>query len=236
MIICLKPVQVLRDDEPGLSTSLGDVAEVSRSGKDWRLVRNGKKGGAVQAKSKRTNWYHPFLWASINDAMRKNAWSATYTVKQLQREQPTLFSKITKGVIQKWIGPSKHAWSDTTVKNVARRHALAGSGQAGILAKHPEIRDEIKTQLQALRTSGLAVNVLIARSIMIAIIQTRAPDLLTKFKCSEVRFYLKLVDLELIIDILVGICPFILGKCDGLDFSKRHSRCCPLACRCRRCL
>ena len=53
-MMCLKmPVQVLRDDEPGPSTSLADVAELSRSGKDWRLVRNGKKGGAVQARSKR---------------------------------------------------------------------------------------------------------------------------------------------------------------------------------------
>ena len=128
--------------------------------------------GAVQARSKHTNWYHPFLWTSIDNVMQKNAWSATYAVNQLQCEQPKLFLKITKGVIQKWIGPLKCAWSDVTVKNIACRHALAGSGQAGILAKHPEIRDEIKTQLQALHTSGLAVNVLIAQSIMIAIIQT----------------------------------------------------------------
>jgi hypothetical protein len=208
------------------------VAELLRFGKDWCLARNGKKSGAVQARSKCTNWYHPFLWTSIDNAMRKNAWSATYTVKQLQRDQPKLFSKITKGVIQKWIGPSKCAWSDATVKNIACRHALVGSGQAGILAKHTEIRDEIKTQLQALRTSGLAVNVLIAQSIMIAIIQTQAPNLLTKFKCSEVRIYLKFMDLVLIV--LVGICPFIPGKCDGLDLSKRHPQRCPLACECQR--
>jgi len=94
------------------------VAEVSRSGKNWQLVRNGKNGGAVQAKSKCTNWYHPFLWALINNVMCKNAWSTTYAVKQLQCEQPTLFLKITNGVIQKWIGPLKWAWSDATVKNV----------------------------------------------------------------------------------------------------------------------
>ena len=171
-MMCLKmPVQVLRDDEPGPSTSLADVAELSRSGKDWRLVRNGKKGGAVQARSKRTNWYHPFLWTSIDNAMRKNAWSATYTVKQFQREQPKLFSKITKGVIQKWIGPSKCAWSDVTVKNIVCQHDLAGSGQGGILVNNPEIHDEIKTQLQALHMSCLAVNALIARSKMIVIIQ-----------------------------------------------------------------
>jgi hypothetical protein len=67
-----------------------------------------------------------------------------------------------------------------------RRHTLAGSGQLGILAKHPEIVRGINTQLQGLRKSGLAVNVLIARSIMLAIIKHQAPDLLVRFKCSEV--------------------------------------------------
>jgi hypothetical protein len=160
--------------------------------------------------------------------MCKNSWSTTYAVKQLQREQPTLFSKITKGVIQKWINPSEWAWSDATEKNVKRRHTLARSGQAGILAKNPEIRDDIKMQLQALRTSSLAINVLVARSLMIAIIQNRAPELLTKFKCSEVSlFYSNLSFMVLLI--VLGICLFFHGKCDGLDSSKRHPRCRPLA-------
>jgi hypothetical protein len=54
------------------------------------------------------------------------------------------------------------------------------------LANYPDIVKEIKSQLQALRTSGLAVNVLIAHSIMLAIIKQQQPDLLTRFKCSEV--------------------------------------------------
>ena len=82
-MMCLKmPVQVLRDDEPGPSTSLMDVADLSRSGKDWGLVRNGKKGGAVQARSKCTNWYHPFLWTLIDNVMWKNTWCATCTPTQ----------------------------------------------------------------------------------------------------------------------------------------------------------
>jgi hypothetical protein len=54
------------------------------------------------------------------------------------------------------------------------------------LANYPDIVKEIKSQLQALRTSGLVVNVLIAHSIMLAIIKQQQPDLLTRFKCSEV--------------------------------------------------
>jgi len=59
----------------------------------------------------------------------------------------------------------------------------------GILAKHPEIVNEIKDQLWVLRTSGLPVNVLVARSIMLAIIKQRQPDLLLTFKYSEVGLF-----------------------------------------------
>ena len=47
-----------------------------------------------------------------------------------------------------------------TLKNVKRRHALAGTGQIGILAKYPKIVSEITTQLHGLQTSGTAVNLL----------------------------------------------------------------------------
>jgi hypothetical protein len=106
---------------------------------------------------------------------------------QLIRDLPKLFGRITKGTIQKWIDKdTKRGWSAATMKNIERQHALAGSGQTGILARHPNIVGEIKIQLRALRTLGLAVNVLITRSIMLAIIKERQPELLTEFKCSEV--------------------------------------------------
>ena len=93
----------------------------------------------------------------------------------------------TATTVQKWIdSDTKRGWSETTKANVTHRHALAGSGQAGILAKHPQVLQEIKNKLQGLCTSGLSVNVLVARSIMIAIMQHQAPDFLTKFKCLKV--------------------------------------------------
>ena len=72
------------------------------------------------------------------------------------------------------------------MKNVKRQHALAGLGQTGILGKYPAIVKEIKDKLRGLRTSGVAVNVIVARSIMLAIINQQQPELLLKFKCSEV--------------------------------------------------
>ena len=174
-------------DDHSESPELEDLAGISRPGKDWCLVRNGKKGGAKQSKSTRTNWYHPLLWIPIDTAARRNNWSATYIVKQLHRDNPTLFTKLSKGTVQKWIDSLiKRGWSETTKANVAQRHALAGSNQAGILAKHPDIVQEIKSRLQGLRTSGLAVNVLLVQTMMLAIIQHHTPDLLIGFKCSEV--------------------------------------------------
>ena len=74
------------------------------------------------------------------------------------------------------------------MKNVKCQHALAGGGQAGILVKHLEICNKIKTQLQALHISGLAVNVLVTQSIMIAIIQIQAPDLQVQMLRGEILF------------------------------------------------
>ena len=54
------------------------------------------------------------------------------------------------------------------------------------MAKYPDVVKEITMQLQGLCASGLVVNVLIACSIMLAIIKHCAPNLLVKFKCSEV--------------------------------------------------
>jgi hypothetical protein len=148
-----------------------------------------RMNGAKQSRSKRTNWYHPFLWPAIDEAAHKTHWSPTEIEKYLKCLYPKLYNTIRKGTISKWIDKeTKRGWSASMKKNIEHRHALARSGQQGILAKHPAVVKEIMTQLQGLRTSGLAVNVLIARSIMLAIIKHRAPDLLLKFKCSEVSF------------------------------------------------
>jgi hypothetical protein len=182
--------QVLRD--PGsTSTKLADCAELSRPNSNWKSEQNGKHGGAKQSRHKHTNWYHPFLWAYIDNVTCKVDWSVQSIVNELIRDQPKLFGCITKGTVQKWIDKDmKQGWYAATKKNVECQHALTGSGQTGILARHPNIVKEIKAQLQALQTSGLAVNVLVAHLIMLAIIKERQPDLLTEFKCSEVHKFI----------------------------------------------
>ncbi|KDQ55214.1 hypothetical protein JAAARDRAFT_48939 [Jaapia argillacea MUCL 33604] len=48
-----------------------DVAEVSRLGLTYKKKRNGKRGGTIQQRHSRTNWYHPFLWAHIDQIAPK---------------------------------------------------------------------------------------------------------------------------------------------------------------------
>jgi hypothetical protein len=104
----------------------------------------------------------------------------------LQKEQPKLFSRLHKGTISKWIDKTKRQWSVATLVNIQNGHTLAGSGQSGILCQYPQVKEEIIEKLKSLRASGLPINVVIARSIMLAVIQNRAPNLLKTFKCSEV--------------------------------------------------
>ena len=184
-------------DDTNSPSELEDLADISRNGSAWKLTRNGQRGGAKQSRSKRTNWYHPFLWSAIDEAAHKTHWSPTEIEKHLKCLSPKLYNTIHKGTISKWIDKeTKRGWSAATKKYIERRHALAGSGQQGILAKHPDVVKEIKTQLQGLRTSGVAVNVLIARSIMLAMIKHHTPDLLVKFKCSEVSILLLILNAD----------------------------------------
>ncbi|KAI0689287.1 hypothetical protein BC835DRAFT_1308424 [Cytidiella melzeri] len=185
----------LASESPGLDAT--DLAELSRPGKEsWHQLRNGKLGGTKQARAKRTNWFHPFLWVHIDSAMRRGDWSPAAAARILQREHEKLFKSITRATVWKWKAKGLNKWSDRTTENLKRRHALAGTGRAGILAKHPEVVTEVSTTLRNLRISGIPINVCITRSIMLAVINKRQPEILSpRFQCSEkyVRTFLQSV-------------------------------------------
>ena len=163
------------------------MAAISRSDHlEWKEQRSGKRGGTKQERHKRTNWYHPFLWAHIDRAAKVNDWSPQAMINTLKKEQPKLFSRLHKGTISRWIDRTKRQWSVATLVNIQNGHSLAGSGQSGILCHYPQVKEEIVEKLKSLRASGLPINIVIARSIMLAVIQDRAPNLLKTFKCSEV--------------------------------------------------
>ena len=138
-------------------------------------------------KSQGHNWYHPFLWSHLDATACKVQWLPESIANQLTLNHPMLFGKIMRGVIYKQINKeTKQGWLAKMVKNVECCHALAGSGQTGILAKYPDVVKEIEAQLRALQISSLAVNVLVVHSIMLVIIEQWQPQLLFQFKCSEI--------------------------------------------------
>ncbi|KAF8983362.1 hypothetical protein BDQ17DRAFT_1336533 [Cyathus striatus] len=165
----------------------GDLARISHPGMEgWRKKRNGKNGGTKQEKPKRTNWFHPILWTLIDKVMRKAAWSSEKAVSIQQCENGKIFKHIHRGTIIKWKEQGKNAWLEKTLQNVKNQHSLSGSGHSGILAKYPNIVEEIKKTLKDLRLSGIPVNVVMGRSIMLTIINQHEPSLLTgEFRCSE---------------------------------------------------
>ena len=168
--------------------STNDVAELSRGQHGaWKAKRNGKHGGVVQRPHSCVNWYHPFLWTHINQMAPRAGWLPHFIVVILQHENPSLFSTLHRGTVGKWLSKNNNRrWLTATLKNVERQHALAGTGRVGVLSPYPEVVAEVKTKLKDLGTSGIFINCLLARSILLAVIKERKEDLLKTFKCSEV--------------------------------------------------
>lgn len=171
------------------SLQVTDVAEISHVGSKWKKNRNGKWNGVRQKPFSRVNWYHPFLWAHIDRVAPTVGWSPQLIVKSLQRDFPALFSSLHRGTVAKWISKNnKRRWSSATKKNIQRRHSLAGSGKTGVLTPYPDLIQEIKNKFEEYRQSGISIDCLLARSVILAVISERKPELLATFKCSEVSY------------------------------------------------
>ncbi|CAK5275046.1 unnamed protein product [Mycena citricolor] len=192
-------------DVPGSSSAQADpaissVAEILRAAtSDWKLRRNGTKHGVVKNQvSKRVFWQHPFLWVLIAYAVRVNLWSAEAAAKYLRAKYPSLFdapsNRIHRGTIHRWIVQGEKRFTANVLARVKAERTLAGSGRVGVLTPHREVVQKIVDTLRGLRLAGCAVNIVIARSIMMAIMTEMKPEILTsRFHCSErfVRSFLE---------------------------------------------
>jgi|SRR5215472_10660085 len=119
--VLFKKKQV-NQQEPGHSMvqrSLYSYGWQQLDGLQWKKSRNGKQGGAIQQSHRQTNWYHPFLWTSIDAAAKKADWSSHQIVKTLQREQPTLFKNLNRGTVHRWLSKTGKGWTDCMLANVA---------------------------------------------------------------------------------------------------------------------
>ncbi|CAK5261843.1 unnamed protein product [Mycena citricolor] len=179
---------------------ISSVPEVSRAAtNEWKVVRNGTKRGVVKNQvSKRVFWQHPFLWILIVQAVRISFWSAEGAAKYLRTKYPTLFdapgNTIHRGTIYRWIVKGEKRFTDAVLARVKAERTLAGSGRVGVLTPYPHVVEKMVETLKGVRIAGCAVNVPIARGIMMAIITDLVPEIWeTKFSCSErfVRSFLE---------------------------------------------
>lgn len=146
---------------------------------------------------------------------------------------PSLFKLLVKGTVHRWLAKDagKHAlkkWSKTTKASVKRMRALPAFGHAGVLVRYPEIVTIIVDKLHVLRTSGLAVNVFIAHSIILTVVGEKTPELLVDFKASEVGPFLTIWQAQSIKFIVMDLCAQISTNPAQLEPVQGHQ------CRCSR--
>lgn len=116
-----------------VATSSTEVATLSRIGHsgDWKLSRNGTRGGSIQKPHVRTNWYHPLLWRRIDAAAWRVQFSPSAIVQYLQREDPILFKRLWPGTVCHWIEGQQ--WNAATIRNAERGKAPVQRGRSAIL-------------------------------------------------------------------------------------------------------
>ncbi|KAJ7222719.1 hypothetical protein C8J57DRAFT_1253667 [Mycena rebaudengoi] len=123
-----------------------NVAETSRAGtQGWQDKRNGREGGAVQKRAATVNYFHPFLWDSIDKQMRLTGWSPSATAQKLQRMSP-LYKGLQKGTISKWRVKGKNEWQPATLERIIQGKAITASEQ------QPKLLDKFKVSERYVRT------------------------------------------------------------------------------------
>ncbi|KAJ9511411.1 hypothetical protein QJQ45_029919 [Haematococcus lacustris] len=127
------------------------------------------------------NWWHP---ARIQPILRAVPACGGYSpaVKHLKLVQPDLYSKLDESTVRGWY--QKGSLTQLTEQaraslfRGAGHHHVPTAGTRATLGNYLPLKVEIKDRLKALREGGVALNHVTARSIMMAIIQQREPQLL----------------------------------------------------------
>ncbi|OJT12062.1 hypothetical protein TRAPUB_11400 [Trametes pubescens] len=141
----------------------------------------------------KSNWLHPLLFSQIVSAALRtghplNAACITRTLKQ---RNFTDFGQLRQQVIGRYIDPDTRGWKASVLLRVQRFTEKAPSNRTGILAQRPDVVDAVISELKSFRAGGLSVLLPTARAVMLAHIQTSAPELLVEgptgrtFHCSD---------------------------------------------------
>ncbi|KAJ3495073.1 hypothetical protein NMY22_g19984 [Coprinellus aureogranulatus] len=171
-----------------LKQALNGVAAQSNIKRTWKTGRTGKRGGVIHNEAyKRINYFTPLLWSHIARIAPWVAFSPSMIVSIPKRDMPQLFHRLSKGTVSKWLSKcDQNRWLKHTLKKVEAKGRLKGTGKVGVLTQYPEVMEEIVKKLEGIRTSGIPLDRVLTRSIMIAIIKHCIPHVLATFKCSKV--------------------------------------------------
>jgi hypothetical protein len=110
---------------------------------------------------------------------------AASIVKDLQLRflQEEHFNRLRKSTVHSWIETDKLpcTWKPDVLKRVETGTTWKpGTGRIRILDPHPEVIEAAKKSLLAMRQASLPVNASIARHILLGIIQSKCPQILSQ--------------------------------------------------------
>ncbi|PPR08056.1 hypothetical protein CVT24_010855 [Panaeolus cyanescens] len=175
------PVVTPEDTRPAKKIKC-DIREKNRKPQGRKPV-DGSEGG--KAKASYYNWLTPITWPLIQaaGAAAGPTMSRTEIARILQARHGAIFRNIHPNTIDGWIdrksGP-RPVWSSKVLRRVQEEGfnpVYNPLGRGDILLKYPDIAAKIKAQLDFLRKGGAPITLTTARGIIIAHIQTFAPQL-----------------------------------------------------------
>ncbi len=160
---------------------------VGRPKRPAPLIPTAETQAEAVKRGKYTNWFSSAYIRDILHAYRVEGFSAKRAVAALQRLAPDdRYSRLHHSTVRAWFGADRelllpHFQAQLDASCAAAR----GRGFPAAFAQHPEVEEEIKSALRALRHSGIAVNASIIRWVVLGVLQLRAPAILEHFKVSS---------------------------------------------------
>ncbi|RXW18423.1 hypothetical protein EST38_g7441 [Candolleomyces aberdarensis] len=148
------------------------------------------------------NWFTPFIWAQIEQAVKRAGWrmSATSIVREAQKADPEVFKGLRHSTVEGWIDRSgdRPRWKASVLQRLQRGNLTGHNkgGRQGILVraalncailylvdgkyqdKYPAVKDAIISVLQLLRNNGAPLTIVTIRGVMLAIITLQKPEIL----------------------------------------------------------
>ena len=143
-------------------------------------------------RGKYTSWLSSPFVHDILAAYQLNLHNAKATVRYLQRtvsrlptDRASRFDELAESTVRSWHDTDGQLLPRFRQVVDEQREARRGPGKSRALYGHPEVEDEVKRILHAMREKGAVVNLLVIRMVMRAVIEKVRPELLAELRLSK---------------------------------------------------